>query len=160
MRTTPQPALTDCDDPTANSIAGLMLEEEDCVNSSKREVSTLFRLRKCVLALTEHNDPDRPVPPEQVLQKAIQWIAVTFQWVTGHSGWIDPLVTATWDDEIVFEWWNADRKLTVYCSQDEIEARMRTIGSQVTPSRVRILTLFDTLETEWSWLVHGEEWAG
>lgn len=33
--------------------------------------------------------------------------------------WRPPLISASWDGEAVLEWWVANRKLTLYCSEDE-----------------------------------------
>ena len=35
--------------------------------------------------------------------------------------WKDPLTNASPDKEIVFEWWNGQKKLTVYCKENSLE---------------------------------------
>jgi hypothetical protein len=39
--------------------------------------------------------------------------------VTSNTTWIDPHVSSNEDGNVTFEWWNGDKKLTVYVSPEE-----------------------------------------
>src|SRR5438045_2100603 len=62
-----------------------------------------------------------PAPPgDATIQHAREWLAEMHR-VVSSSGkaWLDPMITASEEGEITFEWWNADRKLTIYVSETE-----------------------------------------
>jgi hypothetical protein len=56
-----------------------------------------------------------------ILQKAFQNIVVFYNVVILNSlSWKDPHVSLDVDNEIVFEWWNKERKITIYIEEYKI----------------------------------------
>src|SRR5437899_908887 len=61
----------------------------------------------------EWADYDAPPPSDATIQRAKQWIKEMYHDVSSRClAWLDPMITASEEGEITFEWWNADRKLT------------------------------------------------
>jgi hypothetical protein len=54
----------------------------------------------------------RPIP--SAVERARQFLEEAFRAVHRTAGWEAPHVSASEDGEIVFEWWNGSRKLTIY----------------------------------------------
>lgn len=52
-------------------------------------------------------------PNEQAVERARQLLEDAFR-NTSAVGWQSPYISASEDGEIVFEWWNEARKLTIY----------------------------------------------
>ena len=61
-----------------------------------------------------------PRPQFGAIESARAWIRLMYI-DSGHSAkaWMDPHVTSNEDGNVTFEWWCANRKLTVYVSQHE-----------------------------------------
>ena len=54
----------------------------------------------------------RPLP--SAVERARQLLEEAFRAVHRTAGWQAPYISASEDGEIVFEWWNGARKLTIY----------------------------------------------
>lgn len=52
-------------------------------------------------------------PNSLAIARARQFLEDSF-YGTKAVGWLDPFISASEDGEVVFEWWNGQRKLTIY----------------------------------------------
>lgn len=89
------------------------------------------------------------------LARALRWIRdMHYDALTTGEEWSAPHVALDEDGDIMFEWWNEDKALTIYVSEDEvsyikgwglnIETDMED-GEATTPERRREL---------WDWLMN------
>ncbi len=100
------------------------------------------------------NGYDAAAPKPAAVGEATLWIARMYRDALAVRGeWHVPQIAADEDGDVMFEWWNGDKALTVYVSEDEVryikgwgldaENEMED-GSPATPERRRAL---------WAWLV-------
>ena len=59
-------------------------------------------------------------PKLDTILYAITWLNAFYQFATGSS-WRSPNVTAGPQGEVVYEWWNSDKKITIYISGQNAE---------------------------------------
>jgi hypothetical protein len=61
-----------------------------------------------------------PRPQEAAIESARAWVRLMYYdtCLTTHS-WTEPHVTSNEEGNVTFEWWNKDKKLTVYLSQHD-----------------------------------------
>jgi hypothetical protein len=58
----------------------------------------------------------------ETMTTAQKWIETLSEVITvNHLTWLDPLVNFSPLDEIVLEWWNGSRKLTIYIEDSGVE---------------------------------------
>jgi hypothetical protein len=71
-------------------------------------------------------------PDRRAIVYARAWIGELYRDAssTGHP-WRAPHVTSSAEGEVVFEWWNGSKKVTVYISADEATA-VRVWGADIT----------------------------
>lgn len=63
-----------------------------------------------------------PAPDPQAVEQAVGWISALYTDISDLGlPWLDPNVTTSADGEIVFEWWHAGTKLTVYVGAGSVE---------------------------------------
>lgn len=61
-----------------------------------------------------------PAPGSDTLRRAISWITrLYFQVAFGN--WLSPNITTSSESELVFEWWQGVKKLTMYVSNQTTE---------------------------------------
>ena len=66
------------------------------------------------------NGYDALAPDREAIAFAETWLVGLYQQVTAHGApWLAPHVTSSAEGEVVFEWWNDPRKLTVYCTAED-----------------------------------------
>jgi hypothetical protein len=58
-------------------------------------------------------------PDAYAVERARQFLEDAFRDTSTTVGWQTPFINASEDGEIVFEWWNGVRKLTVYVGVEE-----------------------------------------
>jgi hypothetical protein len=59
-------------------------------------------------------------PNPESIERARKWLRSMYaDAVTSNTTWIDPHVSSNEDGNVTFEWWNGDKKLTVYVSPEE-----------------------------------------
>ena len=66
------------------------------------------------------NGYDALAPQLDAILHAISWFNAFYQFVT-ILNWRSPNVTAGPQGEVVFEWWNDAKKLTIYVSDKSVE---------------------------------------
>jgi hypothetical protein len=68
------------------------------------------------------NGYDAESPKRAAVEHAFSWIEGMYEdALTTDRGWIDPHVIADAHGNVVFEWWEDRRKLTVYVSPETVE---------------------------------------
>lgn len=57
-------------------------------------------------------------PLAQAIERARQLLEEGFEEADAIIGWQNPFISASEDGEVVLEWWNRDKKLTIYVGAD------------------------------------------
>jgi hypothetical protein len=66
--------------------------------------------------------------------------------------WEEPLINTTCDEEIVLEWWNKNRKLTIYISENRIEY-IKVWGPDIdNEMQDGLIISYETLRELWEWI--------
>jgi hypothetical protein len=82
--------------------------------------ATLERLAALRERVAGWNGYDALPPDPSAISFAETWLMGLYQQVTAQgSPWTSPHVTSSAEGEVVFEWWNDPRKLTVYCTAED-----------------------------------------
>src|SRR5258708_313599 len=92
----------------------------DALNEVLR--AKLERLKSFLTWEDGWNGYDAPAPEREAITHARQWIVM--MWLAAadvRRPWNEPNVTGGPEGEVVFEWWNGERKLTVYVSAEDAE---------------------------------------
>jgi len=75
------------------------------------------------------DDPDRP--SDKTIDRGRGWLRRLAGLLAAFDpGWIAPNVSAGADGELVLEWWNGQRKVTVYLDEEETEY-VRSWGTSI-----------------------------
>ena len=70
--------------------------------------------------LPENWDGHGSAPPnEHAVERTRQFLEDAFRSTTATVGWQSPYISASEDGEIVIEWWNGVRKLTIYVGAEK-----------------------------------------
>ena len=69
-------------------------------------------------------------PNEHAVERARQFLEDAFRDTSATVGWQSPYISASEDGEIVFEWWNGVRKLTIYVGVEQ-SAFLKSWGSRI-----------------------------
>lgn len=99
-------------------------------------------------------DPASQRPIDAVCNTALEFAeALIFSIAKVDAVWRPPFVWASPDNEIIFEWiWNTDR-LTVYVSEDGIEASILSSPSGALHFEDRVITSLDDVKGLIDWIV-------
>jgi hypothetical protein len=100
------------------------------------------------------NGYDVSAPNSEAIGHAMVWITQMYRDALAENGtWYAPQVAADEDGDVMFEWWNREKALTVYVSNDDVryikgwgldaESEMED-GEPTTPEIRRTL---------WTWLI-------
>jgi len=90
---------------------------EGPTSSGEEEPSRLLKYRDALRAALHDNEP-----PREALSRAATCLdALASSAEAATLRWSEPHLNVSPDDEIVFEWWNADRKLTMYISGESAQ---------------------------------------
>lgn len=98
-----------------------------------------------------------PALDDDSISKSRRWISQQYDAAmdTDHH-WINPLITANMEGDVVFEWWTEDRKLTVRIGPDGMEAIKRW-GQPPLRNRAEITVWSDVERRKvWRWLTGNE----
>jgi hypothetical protein len=100
------------------------LDTTSVVEGIVREIlkETLAKLQNLLTWSTGWNNYDALAPDPDAVVRARNWILRLFLEAAALGRvWMKPNVIADADDEVVFEWWNGPKKLTVYIGDDSAE---------------------------------------
>jgi hypothetical protein len=68
------------------------------------------------------NGYDGCAPKHSAVKRAYHWVNLLYHEVTSSGQkWLDPNVTANGEGEVVFEWWQGSKKLTIYIGDQSAE---------------------------------------
>lgn len=106
----------------------------------------------------EEWDGYQMAPSHESITAAFSWIKSLYQEVSREDEkWLDPLITADSFENVVFEWWEGRKKLTVYVTPETVEY-LKVWGPDIfsdmedglieTPKQYLIL---------WNWLISQKE---
>jgi len=99
------------------------------------------------------NGYDALAPDRDSVKRALVWVSTLYAEVRAvERPWLAPNVTAGAEGEVVFEWWQGDRKLTVYIEHDAVSFLQvwgDGIGTQVVDGDAISASVCRTL---WLWL--------
>ena len=109
-----------------------------------------------VATLPENWDhADSPAPTPAAVANAFARLPEICSMAIKSSQWVNPHVSASESGEITFEWWHADKKLTLYFGQDGVEA-IRVWGPDIDEEMQHFhLERVEELTPSWTWL-YGE----
>jgi hypothetical protein len=86
-----------------------------------------------------------------------KWIEALSEFITANQlTWLSPLVNFSLSDEIVLEWWNSKRKLTIYIEADRtdyIQVWGTSIDNEMTDGDA---SESSTIEYLWRWLLESD----
>jgi hypothetical protein len=116
-------------------------------------MATLLRIRSLQFREEGWNGYDALPPDHEGAIHAQAWVRELFREVEGAGlPWLQPNVTASAEGEVVLQWWNDPKRLTVYLSAHEatfikswgpnIETEMEDGSAASATSRLRL----------WEWL--------
>lgn len=72
------------------------------------------------------NGHDVAAPNSVAIDHALVWLKKAYEsiWEMSKSeksrGWVEPHITASEDGDVLFEWWNSDKGLSIYISEIEV----------------------------------------
>jgi hypothetical protein len=109
--------------PTAIAVSFPLPPDTVSGKSSAAREPRLFALHdqlNRIATLPTNWDGRRSARPERAtVEHARQFLDETFRQTVNTVGWLNPFLSVSEDGEIVFEWWNGIRKLTVYVGQNQ-----------------------------------------
>lgn len=74
---------------------------------------------------------DSAAPTEEIGRNAANFLQAAFDEAICAGCWALPLISASEEGAIVFEWWNLPRKLTVYVAENDL-SYVKSWGSDMT----------------------------
>lgn len=82
---------------------------------------TMERIRNLLPESVRYTGHHEFVPQKRCVAHALEWLP-DFRRAVGSGGniWLPPHVTASPEGEVVFEWWNSGKCLTVYIEPDSV----------------------------------------
>jgi hypothetical protein len=93
---------------------------------------TLARLRALQRHAADRSEHDALPPDRGAITQASAWIRELRRDASATAyAWRPPHVTASAEGEVVFEWWNEPKKLTVYVAAGEV-TYVRAWGTDIT----------------------------
>lgn len=110
---------------------------------------TMEWLERVEPILTLPRAQDLPRPSQKVTLAACEVIEA-FYWVA--KTWEKPLVNSNDEGEIVLEWWQDTRKITVYIGENEV-VFLKIWGPNIeNEMQDGVLTNAETVSALWNWL--------
>lgn len=129
------------------STASLIENLEDVVLAGAKEhLNSLARLSR------GNDDEHGAAPNSETIERSRYLLKLLFSGVS-NSGlqWREPLISATWEGDVVFEWWKRERKIALYVHQDEVSfVRVAEVDGKLSidDGQMGEIALMDL----WTWL--------
>jgi hypothetical protein len=132
-------------------VMPVIFDPDDVVNDIL--TPTLDRLEHLATWEDGWNGYDAPAPDEMAIAQARRWIKIMLiAAVSIRGSWKTPNVTGGSEGEVVFEWWQGKRKLTVYVSADDVEYVQVWGADTATEMADGPAEKFQDLQAIWLWL--------
>ncbi|GER86534.1 hypothetical protein KDW_06960 [Dictyobacter vulcani] len=131
------------------------LSQRDFRKVFERTVSdTLADISKLVTLQSVKHNYDALPPTWDSVAHAHSWIQqLLWDIMSLRKEWIKPNVTASEDGEVVFEWWNKEKKLTIYIDDrhaEYIKVWGININSEMSDGSADSIS---TCQSLWLWLI-------
>jgi hypothetical protein len=138
---------------SATLLINQLLEERLGDLTRSELAPTLSRIRALGDREAGWNGYDAVPPDLAAIAYAETWLTDLYRRITEQGArWHAPHVTSSAEGEVVFEWWNDDRKLTLYCSGTDA-SYVKVWGPDiVTQMEDGDATAPDAGEALWYWL--------
>jgi hypothetical protein len=94
---------------------------------------------------------DSPRPNPLAVERARQLLKEGFEEADSTIGWQSPYVSASEDGDVVFEWWNGDKKLTIYVGP-EGSTFLKSWGPHVVNEMMDGVLMGNWDPSHWAWL--------
>ncbi len=100
------------------------------------------------------NGYDGCAPQSAAVEYAHHWMSLLYLEVTSSGQkWLDPNVTASGEGEVVFEWWQGSKKLTIYIGNQSAEY-VKVWGPDInTDMEDGLADSLDMRGLLWKWLI-------
>jgi hypothetical protein len=92
-----------------------------------------------------------PSPIPDAVERARQLLEDAYRATSQTTGWQSPYISATEEGEIVFEWWNGARKLTIYVGPQH-STFLKSWGPHIVNDMVDGLLTQNWDPQLWTWL--------
>ncbi len=121
--------------------------------SSESILPTLNKIINLLTLPDGWNGYDACAPQLDAVEYACRWISFFHKEVISSGRkWLSPNVTASDEGEVVFEWWQSTKKLTVYVSNQNAEY-LKVWGPDINTDMEDGKADSDTLRLLWKWLM-------
>jgi hypothetical protein len=92
------------------------------IAKQKRAISEMLAEVEALRTWGEDWEDGEATPPgDAAIKRARQWLKEMYRDVTSdRRPWLEPMITASEEGEVTFEWWCSDRKVTVFVSGAEV----------------------------------------
>jgi len=105
-----------------------------------------------VASLSDNWDGHGSVRPDLLsVENARQFLEEAYRQSIMTAGWQTPHISASEDGEIAFEWWNGNRKLTVYVGPQHL-TYIKSRGPHVVNDMEDGVLPEDGISSLWAWL--------
>jgi hypothetical protein len=117
------------------------------------DVGSIFTLQSAKRKIKQLKS-SAPQLPAATTVRAEKWLDCLEQVIIyGQMRWWAPLINVSPNDEIVFEWWNGEKKLVIYIEEDSadyIQVWGADIDDEMSDGQANSLEKIDDL---WHWLL-------
>lgn len=133
-----------------NINSGMTSEETKAKNISKSE----FAFNNYISGLNNSNDME---PNAITLNNGIQWLIEVEEAIAEQEmSWDTPHISTGMENEIMFEWWCKERKITIYILDDTIEYLISWGKSIQNDMKDGLIKTIDDMIKLWCWLKYNE----
>ena len=101
-----------------HAVAALSRLTEGRRNTPNEVIAPVLRLLD---APPNRSSADNYIPVPGAVTKAVEWLLSLSAEISGETSQLTPLANVSPEGEVVLEWWQGGRKLTIYISDSAIE---------------------------------------
>jgi hypothetical protein len=100
------------------------------------------------------NGYDVAAPKPQAIEYALSWIELMFGDVLSASmSWKEPHVAADEEGNVLFEWWNDDKMLSIYVSEKDVSYVSAWGADIINEMEDGMIETFSDCIKVWKWLM-------